>query len=162
MATLSALFSHVAGGGEVPGLLGLAVPLVLSVPVCVALAGRGLSLARLAVSVGVSQLLFHALFEIGAAAGPAGAAHAHGGPIDVGAATAHARSRSTSRSCTRSPGTLRWISAFGSRSATIEGSSSEASRSEIVKKVRNSPEPSMRAASSSSVGTASTAYVQIR
>ncbi|ROP56641.1 MULTISPECIES: hypothetical protein [unclassified Rathayibacter] len=90
VATLTALFLHVAGGGEVPGLLGLAVPLVLSVPVCVALAGRGLSLARLAASVGVSQLLFHALFEIGAAAGPAGAAHAHGGPIDVSAATAHA------------------------------------------------------------------------
>ncbi|ROQ64930.1 hypothetical protein EDF36_0432 [Rathayibacter sp. PhB152] len=90
VATLTALFSHVAGGGELPGLLGLAVPLVLSVPVCVALAGRGLSLARLAASVGVSQLLFHALFEIGAAAGPTGAAHAHGGPIDVSAATAHA------------------------------------------------------------------------
>ncbi|NQX17502.1 hypothetical protein [Rathayibacter sp. VKM Ac-2857] len=92
--TTTALFSHVAGGGELPGLLGLAVPLVLSVLVCVALAGRGLSLVRLAVSVTLSQVLFHTLFVIGSAEGPAGAmgtAHAHhGGTIDVSGATAHA------------------------------------------------------------------------
>lgn len=90
VATLTALFSHVAGGGELPGALGVAAPLVLAVPVCVALAGRRLSLARLGASVGLSQLLFHALFGIGgaaaSAAGPAGAAHLHGGPIDLGAA----------------------------------------------------------------------------
>ena len=66
LATFVALLSHVAGGGEVPGVLGIVVPLVLSTLVCVALAGRRLSLPRLTISVAVSQFLFHALFILGA------------------------------------------------------------------------------------------------
>ncbi|PPG19873.1 hypothetical protein C5C74_05180 [Rathayibacter sp. AY1E8] len=92
VATLVALFSHVAGGGQIPGPLGVAMPLVLSVLVCVALAGRRLSLVRLAVSVGVSQFLFHTLFTIGTFAGPVDApmVHAHhGAVIDVSAAMTH-------------------------------------------------------------------------
>lgn len=121
VATLTALFSHVTGGGEVPGLLGLAVPLVLSVPVCVALAGRGLSLARLAVSVGVSQLLFHALFEIGGAAGPGGAAHAHGGLIDVSAATAHAGGHDASMSTGTAMGVAHLLAAVVTIAALHRG-----------------------------------------
>ena len=41
------------------------------------------------------------------------------------------RARRGARGCAR-PGTLRWISDFGSRSATIDGASSPASRSAIV------------------------------
>lgn len=66
LATFVALLSHVAGGGEAPGVLGIVVPLVLSTLVCVALAGRRLSLPRLTISVAVSQFLFHALFVLGA------------------------------------------------------------------------------------------------
>lgn len=65
-ATTVALFSHVLAGGAMPGALGLVVPLVLSVMVCVLLAGRRLSLVRLSVAVALSQLLFHTLFVLGA------------------------------------------------------------------------------------------------
>ncbi|MEV5042030.1 hypothetical protein [Microbacterium sp. LMI1x-1-1.1] len=65
VATWAALLSHVAGGGQVPGWLGIAVPFALSLFVCTALAGRRLSLPRLALAVTGSQLLFHTLFVIG-------------------------------------------------------------------------------------------------
>ncbi|MGI5191896.1 hypothetical protein ACQEVI_27395 [Promicromonospora sp. CA-289599] len=63
-ATFVALMSHLAGGGEMPGLLGIVVPLVLSLPICVAWSGR-LSLAGLSASVAASQLFFHVLFTLG-------------------------------------------------------------------------------------------------
>jgi hypothetical protein len=63
-ATFVALMSHVASGGEMPGLLGIVVPLVLSLPVCMAWSGR-LSLAGLSASVVASQLFFHVLFTLG-------------------------------------------------------------------------------------------------
>ncbi|OAH51033.1 hypothetical protein [Microbacterium oleivorans] len=85
VATWAALLSHVAAGGAMPGWLGVAVPLVLSVAVCTALAGRHLSLVRLAVSVTASQLLFHTLFVLGAVT-PSGAAHAHHLPVMTDAA----------------------------------------------------------------------------
>lgn len=82
IATFTALCSHVVGGGEMPGALGVVVPLVLSLMVCILLAGRRLSLPRLALSVIASQLLFHALFVLGSAvsgsATSAGAGHHHG------------------------------------------------------------------------------------
>lgn len=65
VATFAALFGHVAGGGTAPGWLGVLVPLVLSLPITVLLAGRRLSLLRLTLSVGASQLLFHLLFVLG-------------------------------------------------------------------------------------------------
>lgn len=65
IATFAALFSHVVGGGAMPGPLGIAVPLLLSLMVCILLAGRKLSLARLSVSVVASQTLFHTLFVLG-------------------------------------------------------------------------------------------------
>ncbi|PPF31753.1 hypothetical protein [Rathayibacter tritici] len=91
VSTLIALFSHVVGGGPIPGLLGIAVPLVLSVLVCVGLAGRGLSLIRVTISVAVSQVLFHTLFVLGSSEGPGPApTHAHHGTvIEVSGAMAH-------------------------------------------------------------------------
>lgn len=65
VATFVALLSHVAGGGQAPGLLGIAVPWILSLMVCTLLAGRTLSLLRLSFAVAGSQLLFHALFVLG-------------------------------------------------------------------------------------------------
>lgn len=65
VATFIALLSHIAGGGAMPGWIGVAVPWVLSVMVCTLLAGRALSLWRLTLAVVISQLLFHALFVLG-------------------------------------------------------------------------------------------------
>lgn len=80
VATFVALLSHVSGGGEVPGLFGLVVPLALSFVVCVALAGRRLSLARLGLAVTLSQVLFHTLFVLGSFQ-PGIAGHVHGAPL---------------------------------------------------------------------------------
>ncbi len=78
IATFVALVSHVSGGGEIPGPLGIAAPWILSVMVCTFLAGRVLSLARLSVAVVISQALFHVLFVLGMAPGAAGTTgHAH-------------------------------------------------------------------------------------
>lgn len=83
IATFAALFSHVVGGGAMPGPRGIGVPLLLSLMVCILLAGRKLSLARLSVSVVASQTLFHTLFVLGAPTAGAqmhmsGGAHHHG------------------------------------------------------------------------------------
>lgn len=67
-----------------PGPLGIAAPLLLSLMVCILLAGRKLSLARLSVSVVASQTLFHTLFVLGTPTTgaqmnmPAGHHHGHG------------------------------------------------------------------------------------
>ncbi|MDQ0614783.1 hypothetical protein QF046_002424 [Microbacterium sp. W4I4] len=82
-ATFIALASHVWVGGGMPGMLGIAVPWLLSLTVCTllagVLAGRRLSIARLSLSVLASQLLFHALFVLGSIT-PTGALapHVHG------------------------------------------------------------------------------------
>ncbi len=52
--------------------------------------------------------------------------------VPAGAARAHAASAARSRSWTPSPGTLRWMSALGSRSATADGAGRPASRTESV------------------------------
>lgn len=88
VATFTALLSHVVAGGDVPGWAGVGAPWVLAVMVSTLLAGRNLSRVRLAVSVIVSQLLFHALFVMGTpsvvASGTAPAAHRHHGePITI-------------------------------------------------------------------------------
>jgi len=82
VATFAALVSHVSAGGQIPGWLGIAVPLILSVMVCTVLAGRKLSAVKLTVAVLVSQLLFHALFVLGTVSSVASGAmplgaHAH-------------------------------------------------------------------------------------
>ncbi|MFK4116158.1 hypothetical protein ACI2K6_16175 [Microbacterium sp. NPDC006705] len=79
-ATFVALMSHVAGGGEVPGWLGLFVPLVLAAAVSTVILGHRLSMVRLTLSVTASQLLFHTLFTVGAPGGAAsldGYVHGH-------------------------------------------------------------------------------------
>lgn len=82
IATFVALASHVWVGGAMPGMLGVAVPWILSVMVCTLLAGRCLSLLRLSVSVVLSQLLFHVLFVLGAITPQAAlGAHEHGGAL---------------------------------------------------------------------------------
>ncbi|CAH0206757.1 hypothetical protein SRABI128_01872 [Microbacterium sp. Bi128] len=80
LATFVALLSHVTAGGDVPGWLGILIPWALSFVVCTVLAGRRLSLWRLAPAVTLSQLLFHTLFVLGAH-DPAAAGHVHGGAL---------------------------------------------------------------------------------
>lgn len=82
VATFVALLSHVSGGGEIPGLFGVVVPLALSFVVCTALAGRRLSTWRLAVAVAVSQVLFHSLFVLGSY-DLAAAVHVHSSALPV-------------------------------------------------------------------------------
>lgn len=93
-ATLFAAASHIVAGGVVPGL---AVILSLSVGalVCVVLAGRRLSFVRVVCGVGVSQILFHTLFDVLAKApGYSGAVsdHQHGLGSWSGAGVTHAAS----------------------------------------------------------------------
>ena len=82
VAIFAALAGHVTAGGSMPGALGILVPWMLSFMVCVLLAGRRLNAVRLALSVGVSQFLFHVLFVLGSIT-PAGATggHVHGAPL---------------------------------------------------------------------------------
>ena len=86
IATFVALVSHVSGGGEVPGPLGIAAPWILSVMVCTLLAGRVLSLTRLSIAVVISQALFHVLFVLGTTPGAAvttGHVHDHAAMLDT-------------------------------------------------------------------------------
>ncbi|REJ03853.1 hypothetical protein DY023_16125 [Microbacterium bovistercoris] len=83
-ATFVALAAHVTAGGAMPGTLGILVPWMLSLMVCVLLAGRKLSALRLSVSVLVSQFLFHVLFVLGLLT-PTGitGGHVHGAPLQL-------------------------------------------------------------------------------
>ncbi len=77
VATFAALGFHVTAGGAMPGLLGVAVPWVLSVMVCTLLAGRRLSSVRLSLAVALSQFLFHALFVVGMVDPALASGHSH-------------------------------------------------------------------------------------
>lgn len=88
VATFTALLSHVAAGGDMPGWLGIAAPLLVSAMAGVLLAGRRLSLLRLSVSVSISQFLFHTLFVLGAITPVGGmSGHQHGAPLALSPAT---------------------------------------------------------------------------
>jgi hypothetical protein len=65
VATFVALFSHSVADGTAPSRVGVLLALAFAVPVCVALAGRRLSLVRLSVSVLSSQFAFHAAMMLG-------------------------------------------------------------------------------------------------
>ncbi|NNC12167.1 hypothetical protein HII28_09795 [Planctomonas sp. JC2975] len=64
---VAALFHDAAGGG-LPSALAVVLSLAFAVPLCVALAGKRISLWRQTASVGVSQLLLHLLFGLGSGA----------------------------------------------------------------------------------------------
>ena len=88
VATTVAAFSHTVADGVAPSLFGILASLVISIAACTLLTGRTLSLPRLAVSVGVSQLLFHGLFSTLGTPVPVGHQHT---PVlaDAGTAAAH-------------------------------------------------------------------------
>jgi hypothetical protein len=72
-ATFVAAFSHGVAGGVAPSAFGILVSLVISGMICTVFTARHLSLWRLAVSLGLSQVLFHVLF--GTLASPTAPAH---------------------------------------------------------------------------------------
>jgi hypothetical protein len=90
VATFVAACSHALSGGSLPGTAGLALCLAFSGMVSILLAGRSLSLVRLAVAVTLSQAMFHSLFSLMTDPGPgaqttavaiaAGSGMRHGAP----------------------------------------------------------------------------------
>lgn len=100
VSLLVAAFSHSLAGGTLPATAGLALCLAFSAVVCVLLAGKTLSLARLSSAVTLSQLLFHGLFSLLTDAplgtpAPAGAGMQHGAVsvvLQLGSATSGAPS----------------------------------------------------------------------
>lgn len=78
LANFVALAGHISGGGSLPSVTGIGVPLVLSIAVCVLLAGKRLSAVRVGISVIVSQFLFHVLFSVGTPSGSISGESHHG------------------------------------------------------------------------------------
>lgn len=82
LAVFVALVAHVTAGGAMPHLLGVVGPLVLALPAATLLVGRRPSLVGTSAVVAVSQVLFHALFSLGAV-GATSTAHHHGAPVSL-------------------------------------------------------------------------------
>jgi hypothetical protein len=83
-ATFVAAFSHVLGGGALPGVAAMSLSVALAMLVCIALAGRTLSLWRTITSVGLSQVLFHGLFStVMGTSTLSMPSHAHHSAVDV-------------------------------------------------------------------------------
>ncbi|MCU1481117.1 MAG: hypothetical protein JWQ19_1903 [Subtercola sp.] len=94
VAVFVAALSHALGGGDAPGGIGVVLALAFSAVVCVALAGRTLSLVRLSLAVGFSQLAFHLLFSVGGG----GASTAAGAGAGAGSGAADALQRMSAMS----------------------------------------------------------------
>lgn len=82
MSVTIAAFSHVAGGGLAPGVLGTVLALAFAILASIALSGRALSPVLTATAVGASQFVFHLLFSLGAEL-PASARGAHVGMLGM-------------------------------------------------------------------------------
>lgn len=74
-ATIVAAASHVLAGGPAPHTLMVAFSLALSGLVCVALAGKALSMPRLILGVAASQGIFHTFFTAAPSTSTAAASH---------------------------------------------------------------------------------------
>ncbi|MFO7689533.1 MAG: hypothetical protein R6W83_03120 [Cryobacterium sp.] len=83
VAVVLAALSHVAAGGPAPGALGIIVALGLAVPISVLLAGKTLSLFRLSLAVGLSQLLLHGLFGMGTGGAAVLSVAGHHGAVTI-------------------------------------------------------------------------------
>jgi hypothetical protein len=96
VATLLAAGLHTLGGGEAPAPVVVALTLAFAVPLCTALVGRRLPLLRLGAAVVLSQVLFHALFTLGAGARAATAVpHLHGATAHLPPLLGHAPEQMT-------------------------------------------------------------------
>ena len=77
-ATMVAAVSHGLAGGTFPGLAGIALALVFSAAVSIALVGLRMPVLRLAASIVLSQLAFHVVFSTLGNAGEVHSAGHHG------------------------------------------------------------------------------------
>ena len=97
VAVGSAALAHTAAGHHSPHAMVIILTLIVSIPVCVQLSGRTLSVGRLAAAVLSSQALLHGLFALlpATSAGNSGlpsGAHAHHGDPGAGAGSGAASS----------------------------------------------------------------------
>ena len=93
VAVFVAALSHLAAGGNAPGPLSLVLALAFAGIASVLLAGKSLSLLRLSLSVGISQLLLHGLFGLGGGSSVTMTSTSHHGAvslIDAAASPVHA------------------------------------------------------------------------
>ena len=60
-----AMLSHLAGGGSLPGAVGLGIAIAFATLASVAVVGKRLNPLRLTLAVAVSQFAFHLLFSVG-------------------------------------------------------------------------------------------------
>jgi hypothetical protein len=70
ISTFLAALSHVAADGTGPGVVGFALSAAFALLACITLTGKTLSTLRLSLAVVMSQLMFHALFSVGASIYP--------------------------------------------------------------------------------------------
>lgn len=91
VSTVATAAAHVAGGGALPPLLLLAFVAVLGVGACLVLGGRRVTLPRLVLAAGTTQLLLHGLFSVAGhhATGAADGTGASGARVGAGALDAH-------------------------------------------------------------------------
>ena len=93
VAVFVAALSHLAAGGNAPGPLSLVLALAFAGIASVLLAGKSLSLLRLSLSVGISQLLLHGLFGLGGGSSVTMTSTSHHGAVplvDAAASPVHA------------------------------------------------------------------------
>jgi hypothetical protein len=100
-ATFVAALSHSAALGELAPLIGVVLAFTVAAPVCVVLAGRGMSWLRLSVAVVLSQAAFHGLLMIGVGGAtssvlaPAGPHGTHTALLEASTTAAHTMSAHT-------------------------------------------------------------------
>ncbi len=87
IAVFVAAFSHVAAGGSAPGSAGTALAVAFALLASIAVAGRRLTLPRIAVAVTVSQFFFHLVFTLGGASSVTITQSGHHGAVIVSGAT---------------------------------------------------------------------------
>ena len=83
VAVFVAALSHLAAGGNAPGPLSLVLALAFAGIASVLLAGKSLSLLRLSLSVGISQLLLHGLFGLGGGSSVTMTSTSHHGAVPL-------------------------------------------------------------------------------
>jgi hypothetical protein len=84
IAVFVAAFSHVAAGGSAPGSAGTAIAVAFALLASIAVAGKRLTLPRIAIAVMVSQFFFHIVFSLGGASSVTMTQNGHHGAVIVG------------------------------------------------------------------------------
>lgn len=118
-ATAVAAASHVLGGGEVPEPAIVLFSLALSGMFSCLLAGRSLSLPRLAAAVVFSQGLFHLLFSLGSDPATIGAGAGHAGHAAFLGAVAGRSLAAEPEQAAAAAGVLMWFSHALAAAATV-------------------------------------------